>query len=868
MGKRVYEIAKELGVEARQVLVRLKESGIDLKDHLATLTQEQEDKAREAFQTPRGADVQVKKIDGGRVVRRRVGETRTAVPDQVAAEAVTEEKVAEQVVTAEVQFEEAGSVVESVVDAVVDLSADSAVSAGQLETVDAHVVKENKTAAPEPVKTVEVAPTTEAGTKRPGAPQHEVAGAHKTAPRVKETPAEEKAREEEEKKLKPKPVAKTPQEEEAEARAKTKRLVYDRRRDVISLRDITVETEEPDVVEQRRPQRRGKRPTQQKRSGRPQRTLLTLPKEVKRVVKVEDELGISVQDLAHRMSVKAGQLIKKLITMGVMASMTEVLDLDTAAILAGEFGFTVERVGFDPATLLKEDDDSVESLEPRMPVVTVMGHVDHGKTTLLDRIREAAVAESEAGGITQHIGAYQVSTASGQIVFLDTPGHEAFTAMRARGAGATDIVILVVAADDGVMAQTREAISHAREAGAPIIVAVNKIDKPDANPERVRQGLSAEGLIPEDWGGDTIFCDISAKQRIGIEKLLEMILLQSEVMELKANPNKPGRGVVLEARLDKQLGPVATILVQGGTLRAGDVVIAGMAHGRVRRMVDDKGRQLLEAGPSTPVRVAGLSSVPDAGDSFVVLTDERKARELAEYRMEKSRGAAMSAGQRVTLEDFFAMAQSGEVRELKVIVKADVSGSLAPLIESISKLKHPELSLKVIHRAVGNIAESDVNLAMASNAVVVGFNVGTEPSARSLSDLEGVDLRQYNVIYDVVDDLRKAMEGLLAPKLVAKQVGTADVRQVFKVSKIGVIAGCYVTSGHVSRSVDVKVVRNGRIVFEGKISSLKRFKDDAKDVKSGLECGIGLHGYEDTQEGDVMEFYEYDEVRETVSSIG
>jgi translation initiation factor IF-2 len=650
--------------------------------------------------------------------------------------------------------------------------------------------------------------------------------------------------------------------EAPDRKGKAKQLVYDRRRDVLSLRDFMATPEDEAERVESRPQQRRKKVVQ--RSRRPMKTILTMPKEQKRVIRIDGD-AIQVGELAHHMSVKGTEVVRKLMALGVMASVNQSIDFDTASVIANEFGFTCEKVGFDPAMYLDEQPDGDLDLKPRSPVVTIMGHVDHGKTTLLDRIRKSHVAEGEAGGITQHIGAYKVKAGNGDIVFLDTPGHEAFTAMRARGAKSTDIVILVVAADDGVMAQTKEAIAHAREANVPIIVAVNKIDKADARPERVRKELANEGILSEEWGGENIFCEISAKKGEGIEALLDAVLLQAEVLELKANPDKAGRGVVLESQLHPQLGPVATVLIQAGTLKVGDVAIAGLSHGRVRIMTDDQGKPVTSAGPSTPVRVAGLDMVPNAGDVFVVLPDERKAREIAEWQMEQiKRTRAASGPARVSLEDFYTMVQSGETKELKVVLRSDVQGSLGALTESVSKLKHPEIILKIIQAAVGNINESDVNLSIASSAVIVGFNVTVDPKAQSLADQEKIDIRRYSVIYDVIDDLRKAMEGLLTPKMVAKLIGRAEIRQVFSVSKVGKIAGAFVSFGHVIRSAEVRVIRGKETLFTGKLGSLKRFKDDAREVKQGLECGVAVDGFEGIEPGDTLEFYEYEQVRESL----
>jgi translation initiation factor IF-2 len=848
VGKRVYEIAKELGVEAKQVVQRLKEAGVAVKDHLTSLGKEDEEKARKLFETPRAGEVQVKKMAGGRVVRRRAGGDAAAVkPAELPAPAPAPAEAA----PAEVETPEAAS------EPTVPEGQPADVAAAVAEVAPATEQPETPAPAEEPAPEP---PPTEAKAATPAVPDKKADEAAKGAPAPAQRP--KVAAREEPSSLKS--LAETPDR-------KKRRLIVDKRRDVISLRDyIGVSEEGPEPVEQqRRPssRRRGRPGHQVRRGGRSQKTALTMPKAEKRVIRVEAD-AIQVSELAHSLGLKAADVIRKLMGMGVMASLTQALDLDTAGILAADCGYTIEKVGFDPSRYLAESPDGELELKPRSPVVTIMGHVDHGKTTLLDRIRNAHVAEGEAGGITQHIGAYKVRTPGGDIVFLDTPGHEAFTAMRARGAGATDIVILVVAADDGVMAQTKEAIAHARAAEVPIIVAVNKIDKPDANIDRVRRELADEGLAPEEWGGPNIFCEISAKQGLGIDALMEAILLQAEVLELKANPDKPGRGVVLEAQLDRTLGPVATMLVQAGTLRIGDAVIAGMASGRVRVMTDDQGRQLEAAGPAVPVRIAGLGMVPNAGENFVVMPDERKAKEVADWQIEQiKRARAVSAGTRVSLEDFFSMVQSGTVQDLRVIVRADVQGSLSPLIDSVSKLKHPEIQLRIIHSAVGNVTESDVNLAMASEAVIVGFNVGVDPKAQHLADQENVDIKRYSVIYDVIDDLKKAMEGLLQPKYIAKLIGRADVRQVFHINKVGKIAGCFVTMGHIPRGVEVRVVRKGETVFTGKLSSLKRLKDDVKDVKQGFECGIGIEGYEALEAGDMLEFYEYETVRESIEPV-
>jgi translation initiation factor IF-2 len=490
-----------------------------------------------------------------------------------------------------------------------------------------------------------------------------------------------------------------------------------------------------------------------------------------------------------------------------------------------------------------------------------MGHVDHGKTSLLDAVRETNVVSKEAGGITQHIGAYQVSLKGRTITFLDTPGHEAFTAMRARGAKVTDIVILVVAADDGVMPQTREAVNHAKAAGVPILVAINKIDKPDAKPDRIKQELSDLELIPEEWGGQTIFCEVSAKKKIGIEHLLEMVLIQADVLELKANPDKMARGTIIEAKLDKGRGPVATVLVQAGTLRQGDIFVSGTMYGRVRALNNDKGERVELAGPAVPVEVIGFSGVPSAGERFVVLEEERKARAVADFRLNKQRTAEMAAMRKVTLEDLHSQIQEGTVKELNIVLKADVQGSAGAIVDALEKLSTPAVKLKVIHSSVGAINETDVMLAAASNAIIIGFNIRPEPKAADIAQREGVDIRLYNIIYNIIDDIKAAMEGLLEPTFKEKVLGRAEVRQTFHVSKVGTIAGCYVLDGMITRQSDgVRVLRDNVLVYEGKLHSLKRFKDDVREVQAGYECGIGIENFNDIKVGDVIEAFSVEKI--------
>lgn len=566
---------------------------------------------------------------------------------------------------------------------------------------------------------------------------------------------------------------------------------------------------------------------------------------------------MTVGETAKLLHKDASEVIKKLILLGVMATINQELDIDTILLLAGDFGVEVEvkiPVEEDRFETIEEVDDEAD-LKERPPVVTIMGHVDHGKTTLLDAIRSTNVTGGEAGGITQHIGAYQVEINGKKITFLDTPGHEAFTAMRARGAQLTDITIIVVAADDGVMPQTVEAVNHAKAAGLPIIVAVNKIDKPGANPDKVKQELTEYELVPEEWGGDTIFVHVSAKQKMGLEGLLEMILLVAEVNEYKANPDKRARGAVIEAELDKSRGPVARVLVQHGTLKVGDAFVAGNCFGRVRAMVNDRGRRLKEAGPSTPVEITGLNEVPQAGDPFMVFEDERKARSIADKRATAQRQSDLGTNTRVTLDDLFRHIKEGEIKDLNVIIKADVQGSVEALKGSLEKIEVEGVRVKIIHSGAGAITESDVILAAASNAIVIGFNVRPDSQTKATAEQEKVDIRLHRVIYNAIEEIEQAMKGMLDPVYKEVVIGHAEVRNTFKISKVGTIAGCMVTSGKITRSAEMRLIRDGIVVYEGKIDSLKRFKDDAKEVAQGYECGITLDNYNDLKEGDVIEAF-------------
>lgn len=607
-----------------------------------------------------------------------------------------------------------------------------------------------------------------------------------------------------------------------------------------------------------------------KQNQQPQQQKAVEPekKEQKPKIKnIEIEDAIVVRDFADKLGVPVNVVISKLILLGIMANMNQEIDFDTAQLIGEELGAKVTKIEVVDElqnledSLSHEDTENEKDLQPRPPIVTVMGHVDHGKTSLLDAIRNTAVTEQEAGGITQHIGASQVEINGKKITFLDTPGHEAFTSMRARGAKVTDIAIIVVAADDGVMPQTIEAINHSKAAGVPIIVAVNKIDKPTANPDRVKQELSEHGIISEDWGGDTIFVPVSAKKHMGIEDLLEMILLVAEVQELKANPNRPAKGAIIEAKLDKGRGPVATVLVEKGTLNKGDTVLVGSAYGKVRAMFNSKGKKISQAGPSVPVEILGLNETPQAGDILVVLENEKDAKNIAEKRKDKKHQESMNATSKVSLDDLFDRIQKGEVKDLNIIIKADVSGSIEAVKQSLLKLSMDEVKVNPIHGGVGGINENDVMLASASNAIVIGFNVRPSIAAMELAKKENVDIRTYNIIYTAIEDIQQAVKGMLAPIYKEVIMGRADVRQTFKVPNVGIVAGVYVTSGKVTRKSKIRLLRNDIVIHEGEISSLKRFKDDASELNTGYEGGLGIEKYNDIKEGDQMEAYIMEEIK-------
>lgn len=846
--KRVYELAKELNLENKELIAHLERIGVTGKSHSSSLEDDEVERVQREVLAKEPRQVVEQRIKST-VIRRRairapLEETRAEEP-----ESKPEEKAVSQ---AEPEPEEKKEVPAAAAPSVIEVTAAEATPLPAKKEVQQEETKEEIEAK---VKPVTEAPVIEKPkpqiipVRPPVIVRHKITKAEpkKEIPPLKPgekpvvpPPPEKTIKREFEK---PKKKGKVPVEVLIEeSKEAPRRKVLEKKSD----KKLRRQDDDREIVFTKWREEKDATPVKMKK------TEITVPKAIKRRIKIGET--ISVGDLARRMGVKASEVINKLMAMGVMATINQSIDYDIASLIAGEFSFQIEQAEaeFDEAILNAEI--SPENLKPRAPVVTIMGHVDHGKTSLLDAIRQTNVIAGEAGGITQAIGAYHVNINDRDIVFLDTPGHEAFTAMRARGAQVTDIVVLVVAADDGVMGQTVEAINHSKVAGVPIIVAVNKIDKPGADPEKIKQTLTEYGLVSEQWGGDTIFCEVSAKKKIGIENLLEMILLQADVLELKADPNRPALGVIIEAKLDRGRGPVATVLIQQGSLREGDAFVSKTEFGRVRAMVNDQGRRVREAKPSTPVEVIGFSSVPQTGAEFFVVEDEKKARNIADYWLRKAREKELSASSKITLEQLYEKIKEG-VKDFNVIIKGDVQGSIEAISDALHKLSTDDVRLKLIHSSAGAISETDVMLASASNAIIIGFNVRPDARVVEIAQQEGVEIKLYDVIYNVIADVRAAMEGLLEPEYKEVVLGRAEVRETFKVPKVGTIAGCYVTDGKITRSAGLKLVRDSVVVFDGKISSLKRFKDDVKEVLSGFECGIGIEGFNDIHVGDIIEAY-------------
>ena len=858
---RVYELAKEFGIENKEFIAKLKTLGIAVKSHSSTLEDNEVERVRREFAAKGEKEVVEKRVKST-VIRRRavrlpeeIVETAEAAPAPPEAEAVPVEKVQKEEKVAKPEKEEKVEKPQMPIEP----------KAEEPPPAAAPPAAEKPSVKPEPVSKKEPdisrqaqiirrpEPAEKKETPRPPAtaiPQTQIrkpAAGQPAQPRGQAVP----------------PAGVSPRGPAPAADKKGKRAV-EVVMDGVPAKKKTLIKQSIDKKDKRIRLREIEEEESARWRGekkaavvKMKKTEITTPKAIKRRIRISE--AIRVGDLAKQMGVRASDVINKLLGLGMMVTINQSIDVDAAGLIAAEFGYQVEAVTAEYDELLQRTEAEPRNLKPRAPVVTVMGHVDHGKTSLLDAIRQTNVIEGEAGGITQAIGAYHVHIKDRDIVFLDTPGHEAFTAMRARGAKVTDIVVLVVAADDGVMEQTVEAINHSRSAGVPIIVAVNKIDKPNALPDRIKQELAQHNLVSEEWGGDALFADISAKKKIGIENLLELILLQADVLELKADPDRPARGIIIEAKLDKGRGPVATVLIQEGTLHEGDAFSAKTEYGRVRAMINDKGQRVKEAGPSTPVEVIGFSSVPQAGSEFIGVEDEKKAKNISEYWVRKEREKELAASSKITLEQLYQRIKEG-AKELNVILKADVQGSLEALSEALGKLSTDEIKLKLIHSSTGAITETDIMLASASDAIVLGFKVRPDARVVEIAEKEGVEIKLYDIIYNAINDVRDAMEGLLEPEFKEVVQGRAEVREIFRIAKVGTVAGCNVTDGKIPRSANVKLVRDGVVVFDGKIASLKRFKDDAKEVSAGMDCGLGIEGYNDIRVGDVIEAYVMEQI--------
>ncbi|MCD6265686.1 MAG: translation initiation factor IF-2 [Deltaproteobacteria bacterium] len=838
MGKlRVYELAKEVKMSSNELVERLKSAGFSINNYMSSLDMDDVSRAKDYLSGATDEILEEKRIKPT-IIRRR----KKIIPK--IEERVQEEQIVEEEVTP--PSEEEISAPEEKVEEVLEEKAELEVKEipipeKPIKEVKPKIEKKRK----ERPKTIPARIIKKADVQPPVKKLQEPVTTI-PLPEIATSPGKEIKKEKEAIKKK---KAKKYKEEEI-----TPRKDYRRRRKEIFEREDLYGDQEQGLEARSRLKAKGKLAKKKLKQ-----TEITIPKAIKRRIKVPDV--ISVAELARRMGVKSTELIKKLMEIDIMVTINQTIDFDSASLVASEFEYALEPSSFEEEEIIKEEEEKPEDLLPRPPVVTIMGHVDHGKTSLLDYIRKSKVMDKEAGGITQRIGAYYVHTSRGDLVFLDTPGHEAFTAMRARGAKATDLIVLVVAADDGVMEQTIEAIDHAKAANIPIVVAVNKIDKANADPERVRRELSKYGFVSEEWGGDTLFSEISAKTGRGVDELLDSILLQSEILEAKANYKKHARGVIIEARLDKNRGPFATVLIRDGTLNQGDFFVCGQNYGRVRAMLNDRGQKIKSATPSMPVEIYGISDVPMAGDDFIVTSDEKKAKLISEHRKAKARLDTITTRDSVSLDNIFDRIKEGEVKELNIIIRADVQGSAEALMDSLTKLSTEDVKLKVIHGGTGAVTESDVMLASASKAIVICFNVMANPVVKALAAKENVDLRFYDVIYKVIEDVRSAMAGLLEPVYNENIIGRADIKQIFHVSKVGTVAGCYVTDGKIERGAKVRLLRDDVVIFDGNLSSLKRFKDDVKEVSSGLECGVGLENYNDIKPGDVFEFYTLEEMK-------
>jgi translation initiation factor IF-2 len=884
---RIYELARDLNMTNKMLLDKLQDMDIEAKSHMSSLDDDTVDTIKRNLRGSPAKEIEETRIKPT-LIRRRKKPVR---PEPVETETVAEpESPAEEAETAEPPSDEAAEPKEPVPEketpaleqkavpepedkeeqeaAKTAEVSDASIPPSDAEKAEPEMEKPVSKPPKEPVTVKKLTPKKAVKKRKEDAPakiiRMPVSPPKKKAPEIQKEPVVEP-----EKGAEKQPAAETTVSDEA-AKDKKKHKkkwgktpdepVTDRKffKKKISFRKKEV-VEGEDLYSKSHRGRKGRKSVKGKAATPIQKPQITVPKAIKRRLKIDDAIALS--DLAKRMGIKAGEMIKKLMDLGVMVTVNQMIDFDTAALVASEFDYELEKASFEEQSVLKVETDDPDKLISRPPVVTIMGHVDHGKTSLLDVIRKTRITENEAGGITQHIGAYNVDTDKGQIVFLDTPGHEAFTEMRSRGAKVTDLVILVVAADDGVMPQTIEAINHSKAAEVPIIVAVNKIDKANANPERVKRELAEVGVVPEDWGGDTIFVEVSAKENRGIDDLLEMVLLQAEILELKANPEKLAVGHVVEAKLDAGRGPVATILVKEGTLKVHDAVVCGVHYGKVRALLNDMGRQVSSAGPSIPVEIIGLSGVPSSGDELVALSDEKDAKQVSMHRTQKQRSRELAKTSRLSLEKLYEKMQENEVKDLNLIIKADVHGSIEALSDALTKLSNEEVKINVIHSATGALNESDISLATVSDAIIIGFNIRPSSKIQALASEENVDIRFYNIIYNVIKDIKNAIIGMMASTFEERILGKAEVREVFHVPKVGAVAGCYVTEGKIERGQMARILRDWVVTYEGKIASLRHFKDDVKEVQSGYECGIVIKNYNDVKLGDVIECFYVEEIK-------
>lgn len=872
---RVYELARELDIPNTDLLERIDSLGIHIKGHMSSLDEEQAQLLRDTVTGRSQQLIEEKRVRRG-IIRRR----RKIVKAEPLAEEVETEVAAE---TAPPGEEQAEAVVEAELPPPVVEGEAPEVEPEKSEKVepDVEVAKKEKPAKKVKEKEKKVKKPRRRGKKEfaariiklPERVPEAVPEAKKAEPKIEESmeavgkvvetvpaPPEPEA---EARKRPGKPKKKKGKRARVDESEKgpVRRGLPSRRKEVVTGDDLYTRRRGPGRMMRGRKGARARAVAKDAKQ-----TEITIPKAAKRRVKLDE--AITVASLAKRMGVKAREVITQLMELGLMATVNQAIDFDTASLVATEFNYEAEKIGFEEAAILQAVPDKEEDLKTRHPVVTIMGHVDHGKTSVLDAVRQTKVAEGEAGGITQHIGAYNVKVDAGQVVFLDTPGHAAFTAMRARGARVTDLVVLVVAADDGVMQQTVEAINHAQAAEVPILVAINKIDKANADPDRVKRELAERGLNPEEWGGDVTMVEVSATEKTGLDELLELILLQAELMELKANPDKKSRGRVVEARLDRGKGPLATVLVQEGTLRAGDPFVCGTFYGRVRAMLDDRGRKVAEAPPSMPVEVHGISGVPQAGDELVVVNDEKQAKQVAAHRQLKSREAELSRATKVTLDNLFERIKEGETKELRIVLKADVQGSLEAITDSLNNLSTDEIKVNIIHSAAGAVTETDMMLASASDAITIGFSVRASQKAQELADAEKVDLRFYDVIYQLVGEVKDAMEGMLDPIYKEHFMGRAEVLKTFHASRIGTVAGSMVNEGRVERGAKIRVLRDNVVINDSNIASLRRYKDEVKEVKAGQDCGIIIENFNDVKIGDILETYTIEEIKAVLEPGG